>query len=44
MQDQYTAPELTFAGQADEVVLGIPGLGGDFLGNFMVGGDEFLED
>jgi hypothetical protein len=43
MQRQYEAPELTFIGQAEEVVLGIGGLSGDF-GMQGVDNFEFEED
>jgi hypothetical protein len=36
MQDYYVAPELKLAGEASEVVLGIPGVGGDMLGEAIV--------
>ena len=44
MQDQYTAPELKLVGDTDDVVLGLPGMGPDFLGNYIIGENEFLED
>jgi len=44
MHEQYTAPELTLAGEADEIVLGLPGVGEDYLGGQLVGDMEFLED
>ena len=32
MEKRYEAPELTFVGQADEVVLGVYGGGDDYIG------------
>lgn len=44
MQDLYVAPELKLVGEADEVVLGIPGAGADVFGELIVGDLEFLAD
>jgi len=44
MQDRYVAPELRLVGEADEVVLGIAGVGADALGELIVGDMEFLAD
>jgi hypothetical protein len=44
MLDRYVAPELKLVGEADEVVLGIAGLGEDALGEQIVGDLEFLAD
>ena len=44
MQDQYVAPELKLIGEAADVVLGIPGGGGDYLGDVIVGDLEFQQD
>jgi hypothetical protein len=44
MQDRYVAPELKLVGEADEVVLGMPGPGDDVLGEQIVGDLEFLAD
>ena len=44
MHEEYTAPELTLAGNADEIVLGLPGIGADYLGGQNIGEMEFLED
>ena len=38
MQKQYEAPELTFIGQADNVIMGISGGGTDGLGQ---GAEDF---
>ena len=43
MQKQYEAPELTLIGQADEVVLGIAGVGFD-LGTYSGSDFEFEQD
>jgi hypothetical protein len=44
MHDRYVAPELKLVGEADEVVLGMAGVGGDLLGEQIVGDLEFLPD
>ena len=44
MQDHYVAPELNLVGEADEIVLGQPGAGDDWLGEQIVGDQEFLAD
>jgi hypothetical protein len=43
MEKQYEAPELTFVGQADEVVLGVSGGGDDYIGQ-TASDFEFEED
>ena len=43
MQNQYEAPELTFVGQAEDVVMGL-GDPGDDLGEEMFPDFEFLQD
>jgi hypothetical protein len=44
MQNRYVAPELKLVGEADEVVLGMLGVGDDYLGQQVVGDLEFLAD
>jgi hypothetical protein len=44
MQDQYVAPELKLVGEASEVVLGMPGPGGDLIGEAIVAEMEFQAD
>jgi hypothetical protein len=44
MQDQYVVPELKLVGEASEVVLGMPGPGGDLIGEAIVAEMEFQAD
>ncbi len=44
MQQEYVAPELKLAGEANEVVLGLGGAGSDLAGEIIVGHMEFQAD
>lgn len=44
MHEQYVTPELVLIGEAQDVVLGIPGGGGDYLGDMIIGDFEFQQD
>lgn len=43
-QEAYVAPELTFVGGVDQVVLGLGGVGPDLGGEWLVPDMEFLAD
>lgn len=43
-KDEYAAPELKLAGETSDVVLGIPGVGGDYDGQDYIPEFEFYED
>ena len=43
-KDEYAAPELKLVGEASQVVLGLPGVGGDPDGQNFVSDFEFQAD
>jgi hypothetical protein len=43
-KDQYVVPELKLVGNAEDVVFGLGGFGGDFAGELLVPDMEFAAD
>ena len=43
-KNEYAAPELKLVGETSDVVLGLPGVGGDYDGQDYIPDFEFYED
>ena len=43
-KEEYTVPELTLVGETTQVVLGVPGVGGDYDSQDIISDFEFCAD
>jgi len=43
-KEQYTAPELKLVGKTNDVVFGLPGIGGDYAGEIYIPEMDFETD